>query len=160
MTDDTQLGFAGMGLEPTPEAHVRSVMLGSGPWPATNLQRELLRILLYHQGAQRAITLHALMVKLDRVVNPIPAEREIKDAFRSLVVDFKVRVGSSRSKPWGYFLITTPAEARETAHPLISEIRELAKRIRVLLDPHDLGELDGQQWLQHLLADTEPKEEA
>jgi hypothetical protein len=30
----------------------------------------------------------------------------------------------------------------------------------VLLDPHDLGELDGQQWLQHLLADTEPKEEA
>ena len=78
-----------MGLEPTPDAHARAVMLGSGPWPATDLQRELLRILLYHSGAQRAISLHALMVKLDRVVKPIPTEREIKDAIRSLVVDFK-----------------------------------------------------------------------
>jgi hypothetical protein len=163
MTDDPQLGFAGMGLEPTPEAHARNVMLGSGPWQATDLQRELLRILLYHSGAQRAISLHALIVKLERVssssvnlITPIPTEREIKDAIRSLVVDFKVRIGASRSKPFGYFFVTTPQEARDAAHPYISEMRELAKRVRVLLDPHDLGELAGQQWITNLLAESDP----
>jgi hypothetical protein len=157
MTDDPQLGFAGMGLEPTPEAHVRNVMLGSGPWPATNLQRELLRILLYHLGAQRAISLHALMVKLEPRFHPTPTEREIKDAIRSLVVDFKVRIGASRGKPVGYFLVTTPEEARDAASPYISEMHQLARRVRVLLDPHDLGELAGQQWLKNLLNETEPE---
>jgi len=162
MTYDPQLGFAGMGLDPTPEAHARNVMLGSGPWPATDLQRELLRILLYHSGAQRAISLHALMVKLDRVIKPIPTEREIKDAIRSLVVDFKVRIGASRSKPFGYFFVTTPQEARDAAHLYISEIRELARRVRVLLDPHDLAELQGQPWITALLTEPEadPKEAA
>jgi hypothetical protein len=164
MTDDPQLGFAGMGLEPTPDQHVRNVLVGrSGPWQATDLQRETLRILLYHPGAQRAITLHALMVKLDRVCKPIPTEREIKDAVRSLVVDFKVRIGASRSKPSGYFLITTAEEARDAAHPYISEIRQLALRVRVLLDPHDLAELQGQRWIELLLTEpenTDPKEAA
>jgi hypothetical protein len=163
MPDDSQLGFAGMGLEPTPDAHVRNVIIGrSGPWQATELQRQVLHVLLFHQGAQRAISLHDLMVKLHRVCKPIPTEREIKDAIRSLVVDFKVRVGSSRSRPFGYFLVTTPQEARDAAHPFISEIRELARRIRVLLDPHDLGELEGQQWLKELVAepDPDPKEAA
>jgi hypothetical protein len=162
MPDDSQLGFAGMGLEPTPDAHARAVMLGSGPWPATDLQRELLRILLYHSGAQRAISLGALIVKLSRVIKTVPTEREIKDAIRSLVVDFKVRIGASRSKPFGYFFVTTPQEARDAAHLYISEIRELARRVRVLLDPHDLSELEGQSWLKPLLSepDPDPKEAA
>jgi hypothetical protein len=156
MINDPQLGFAGMGLEPTPDAHARNVMLGSGPWPATDLQRELLHILLYHQGAQRAISLHDLMVKLERIVKNTPTEREIKEAVRSLVVDFKVRIGSSRSKPFGYFFVTTPQEARDAAHIFISEIRELARRVRVLIDPHDLGELEGQDWLKPLLTEPDP----
>jgi hypothetical protein len=160
MTEDSQLGFAGMGLEPTPEAHARNVMLGCGPWQATDLQRELLRILLYHSGAQRAISLRDLIVKLNRLITPIPTEREIKDAIRSLVVDFKVRIGASRSKPFGYFFVTTPQEARDAAHLYISEIRELARRVRVLLDPHDLGELAGQQWITNLLTEPDPKEAA
>jgi hypothetical protein len=163
MNDDPQLGFAGMGLEPTPDAHVRSVMLGrSGPWPVTELQRQMLHVLLFHPGAQRAISLHALMVKLDRVCKPIPTEREIKDAARSLVVDFKVRIGASRGKPVGYFLVTTAEEARDAASPYISEICQLARRVRVLLDPHDLGELEGQRWLKPLLdePDGDPKEAA
>lgn len=86
----------------------------------------------------------------------------MKDAIRSLVVDFKVRIGASRSKPFGYFFITTPQEARDAAHLYISEIRQLGRRIRVLLDPHDLGELEGQSWLKPLLSepDPDPKEAA
>jgi|GEM_PF-1796293 hypothetical protein len=161
MGEEQQLGFAGMGLEQTPDAHARNVLYGrSGPWQPTNLQRELLRILLFHPGAQRAIPLRDLMVKLDRVCKPAPTEREIKDAARSLVVDFRVRIGASRKEPVGYFLVTTAEEARDAAHPYISEIRQLAKRVRVLLDPHDLGDLAGQRWLEDLLTEPEKKETA
>jgi hypothetical protein len=157
MTDPQQLGFSGMGLEPTPDTHVRDVLLGrSGPWKPTELQRQLLHILLYHLGAQQAIPLHALMVKLDRVLKPAPSEREIKDAMRSLVVDFRVRIGASRSKPNGYFLITTTEEARDAAHLYISEIIHLAQRVRVLLDPHHLGDLAGQRWIESLLTEQLP----
>jgi hypothetical protein len=156
MSNDLQLGFTGMGLEPTPETHVRNVIFGrSGPWPVTELQRQVLHVLLFHLGAQQAISLRDLMVKLTRVCKPAPTERDTKDAIRSLVVDFKVRIGASRSKPFGYFLVTTAEEARDAAHLYISEIRELARRVRILLNPHDLGELAGQRWIQFLLEEPD-----
>jgi hypothetical protein len=134
------------------------VLAGSaGPWPVTELQREVLRVLLFHQGALNAICLRDLMGKLDHVLTPIPTEREIKDAVRGLVVDFKVRIGASRSRPAGYFLITSSEEARDSALPYISEIRQLARRVRVLLDPHDLAELAGQLRLDQ---EDDPKEAA
>ena len=163
MTDSLQLGFAGMTAVPQerPDAHPRRVLCGScGPWPPTDLQREMLRILLFHQGAQSPILLRDLMGKLQRVITPLPTEREIKDAARGLIVDFKVRIGASRSKPYGYFLITTPQEARDAAALYIGEIRELARRVRVLLEPHDLAELAGQSGLTFLAAAEEPKEAA
>jgi hypothetical protein len=152
----------------TPEQHARRVLCGQAavcPWPVTELQRQLLRILLFHPGAHKAIPLRDLMGKLDRAMNKtLPTEREIKDAIRGLVVDFKVRIGASRSQPFGYFLITTAKEALDTARPYISEIRELAARVRVLVDPHDLAELAGQeqmkQWLEALLSPPEPEEAA
>jgi hypothetical protein len=161
MTDSFQLGFSGMVPLEDPSVHARSVLMGrSGPWKPTDLQIELLRILLLHQGAHWAIPLRDLMGKLQRVCDPIPSEREIKDAARSLVVDFKVRIGASRSKPVGYFLIISAKEARETARPYISEIRELARRVRVLLDPHDLAEFAGQRWLEELFDESAPEADA
>jgi hypothetical protein len=77
-----------------------------------------------------------------------------------LVVDFKVRIGASRSKPFGYFFVTTPQEARDAAHLYISEIRELARRVRVLLDPHDVAEMEGQSWLPLLLSEPDDPKEA
>lgn len=148
-----------MGMEPKPEAHVRDVILGrSGPWPVTELQRQVLHILLFHQGAQHSVILRDLMVKLGRVCKPAPTERDIKNAVRSLVVDFRIRIGASRGKPFGYFLVTTAQEARDAAHPYIEEIRQLARRVRVLVDPHDLGDLSGQMWIQSLLNEPEQKE--
>lgn len=144
----------------SPEAHARKVLCGQPavcPWPPTQLQREALRILLFHPGAQSAVSLRDLMGKLDRVTSELPTERETKDAIRGLVVDFKVRIGASRSRPFGYFLITTIQEARDSARPYINEIRELAARVRVLLDPHDLAELAGQQWLELLTVERERK---
>ena len=167
MTDSLQLGFAGMVQQEPPDAHARMVLYGQrGPWPVTELQRKLLNILIFHLGAQSAITLRDLAEKLERLMRPRPTDREIKDAFRGLVVDFKIRIGTSRSKPpVGYYLVTSAQEARDAAQPYISEIVQLAKRVRVLLEPHDLAELAGQQWLDLLLAnpeleDHDPKEAA
>lgn len=138
-------------------AHARQVLAGNaGPWPLTPLQRELLRILLFHQGAQRAILLRDLMGKLHRATGQLPTAREIKDAARHLVTDFKVRIGAARSAHSGYYLITTAAEARDTASLYVSEIRKLAQRVKVLLDPHDLAELEGQ----NIFTDPDPKEAA
>lgn len=163
MTDSLQLGFSSMQPAETPEAHARRVLCGQPavcPWQPTMLQHRVLHILLIHQGAQRAICLRDLMGKLDRVITPLPTEREIKDAVRGLVVDFKVRIGASRSQPYGYYLITSTTEARDSARPYIQEIRELAARVRVLLDPHDMAELAGQPWLTALLKEDPPKEAA
>jgi hypothetical protein len=158
MSDSLQLGFAGMGPVDPPDAHARKVLSGlCGPWPLTDLQRELLRILVFHLGASRAIQLRDLMLKLQRIVKPLPTEREIKDAARSLVVDFKVRIGASRQRPAGYYLITNSQEARDAAQPYIAEIRHLAQRVRVLLDPHELAELAGQLRLDQ---DADPPEAA
>ncbi|HKV94925.1 MAG TPA: hypothetical protein VJW20_20435 [Candidatus Angelobacter sp.] len=160
MTESVQLSFSGMTAESDPSIYARNVMLGRcGPWPPTRLQCELIKQLLLHQGAQNAISLRDLMGKLQRV-NPAPNERQIKEAVHSLVVDFKVRIGASRSEPAGYFLITSIDEARKAARPYIAEIRELAKRVRVLLDPHDLAELAGQPWIEALLNEPEPPKEA
>jgi hypothetical protein len=139
-------------------AHATRTLLGqAGPWQLNPLQRELLRILLFHQGAQRAITLRDLIGKLHRATGVLPTEREIKEAARGLVVDFKVRVGASRSAHRGYYLITTAEEARDTASLYVKEIRKLAQRVRVLLDPHDLAELEGQRIFS---SDPDPKEAA
>ncbi len=159
MNPPLQLGLAGMGAIEPPDAHARQVLAGrTGPWPLTELQRELLHILVFYLGAQRAIQLRELMAKVQGKVKPLPTEREIKDAIRSLVVDFKVRIGASRQKPAGYFLITNSQEARESAQTYIAEIKKLAQRVRVLLDPHELAELAGQLRLDR--DDDDPKEAA
>lgn len=156
MTAQLNLGIA--PPEP-PDVHARKVLCAqAGPWPLTELQREMLRILLFHQGAHAAIPLRDLMGKLDRILTPIPTEREVKEAARGLVVDFKVRIGASRSGRVGYYLITSSEEARDSARPYISEIRQLARRVRVLLDPHDYAELAGQLRLEQ--DDADPKEAA
>ena len=102
------------------EAHARAVLAGTaGPgWQLTDTQRELLRILLFHQGAQRAIPLRDLTGKLCKQLQRSVTEREIKDAARGLVVDCKVRIGASRNAQPGYYLILTAEEARDTARPL------------------------------------------
>lgn len=156
MTDALQLDFAGMGPVDPPDAHARKVLSGAcGPWTITGLQRELLRILIFHLGAHRAISLRDVAGKLGSI-RPLPTEREIKDAARSLVVDFKVKIGASRKSPVGYYLITSTEEARAAAQPLVAEIVHLAQRVRVLLDPHDFAELAGQLRLDG----ADPKEAA
>lgn len=110
----------------------------AAPFPLTQDQRRLLIALRFRCGKERAVQLAELceLVKLD--------QRKVKDLMRSLVVDFKVRIGASRTQPYGYYLITTAEEAKEAAHVYWSEVRELIKRARVLEDRHFVLERLGQ----------------
>jgi hypothetical protein len=113
------------------------------PLPATKEQQKLLWILRSHFGRQRAIPLQQLCEATEI------GEREVKDQMRSLVVDFKVRIGAARTQPYGYYLVTTADEAREAAQVYESEIIELAKRVRVLRGKHFVAELLGQLRLEN-----------
>src|ERR1700694_4710270 len=84
VTDALQLGFAGMGAVGPPAAAARKILSGSDcPWPITELQRELLRILIFHLGAHRAISLRDLAGKLGPAGKHLPSEGGRKDAARS-----------------------------------------------------------------------------
>ncbi len=135
MADSSQLGF----FHAPSDAHARKVLCGqSGAGgELTYLQREILRILLFHLGAQRAIPLRDLMGKLHLVVNQLPDEREFKDAVRGLVLDFGVRIGACRGTAIAYYLITTEQEARDAALPYILEILRISCILNVLLQDTD-----------------------
>lgn len=121
------------------EQQIHDVLYGNAaPWPLTVDQRQLLTAMRFHIGRQRAIPLHQLCGNLKL------GEREAKNLMRSLVVDFKVRIGAARTQPYGYYLITTAEEAHEAAAVYWSEAFELIRRARVLEDKHKVLEMLGQ----------------
>lgn len=145
MSTPLQLDFGGFGPPVPPDQHARRVLLGAyGPFPLTELQAQILRLLLFHQGAEQAIGLRDVMGKLRAWYGTHTCERKIKEAVRSLTVDFRVRIAAPRIGKTGYYLVTSSSEARAAARPYIAEGVKLFQRARVLLDPHDVSELDGQ----------------
>ncbi|SRR5579884_59115 len=140
MSENPQLGFPQLtDVESESLKQINDLLYGkAAPFPLTNDQRRLLIALRFHYGRERAIELKELceLVKLD--------ERKVKDLMRSLVVDFKVRIGAARTRPFGYYLITTAEEAKEAAGIYWSEVRELIKRAKVLEDRHFVLERLGQ----------------
>jgi hypothetical protein len=138
MSEQQQLGL----IPPSNETHAFDVLhrkdAESKPWPLTPEQKKVLGLLIYHKGAAAAIQIKEIsaFTKL--------GDRAIKDAVRSLVVDFKVRIAGSRQEPYGYYLVMTAAEAIAAAAPLIHEIQELALRAGVLTDEVFISEQQGQ----------------
>jgi hypothetical protein len=108
------------------------------PWPLTEDQRALLHVLRWHKGADRAITIAMLDAKLNIDV------RGIKDAVRSLVVDFGLPIVGSRRQPYGYYIAITAEEIAEAIRPLRGEIIQIARRVRALRGNEFLRELLGQ----------------
>lgn len=137
MTDQLQFeAFADREAEVLTQ--IGNLLLGKGPWPLTPEQKTLLYAMEFHIGRAKAVQL-ARLCELTRL-----KDREVKNLMRSLVVDFKVRIGAARTEPYGYYLIVTADEAKEAAQVYESEIIELAKRVRVLRGREFVAELLGQ----------------
>jgi hypothetical protein len=129
MSDQQQLA---MNLLPPMSNAERALALHAGeeggPWPLTAECKAVLGVLIYHKGAASAIQIKEISeyTKL--------SDRAVKDAVRSLIVDFRVRIAGSRQEPYGYYLVMTADEARAAAAPLIHEGIELFKRAGILTD--------------------------
>jgi hypothetical protein len=141
MADQDQLGL----LAPMSNAeHALLVLAGqaNAPWPLTEECRKVLGLLIYHKGAASAIQIKEISAYTKL------SDRVVKDAVRSLIVDFKVRIGASRGKVAGYYLVMTAEEAEQSARALVHEIRELARRVRVLTDGVFISEQNGQMRIE------------
>lgn len=142
MTSDPQFGF---GFDRTGEidARVRELLFTRDlkPFPITDEQRALLRILSGHKGAASAITI-AELLKLQSLSHLDP--RAIKLAARGLVVDYGLPVVGMRRPPYGYYLAITPEELAEAVRPLIGEIVQISRRVRALQGSEYVHQMLGQ----------------
>ena len=96
----------------------------------------ILEILQEHHGRARAITVRAIQQRL------LASSRHIRRAIQQLVIEHRIPIASlpapharqagSVHLSYGFFLITTEAEARECLHHYASRIRELSRRARIL----------------------------
>jgi hypothetical protein len=115
---------------------------GKGPFPLCLEQKAILRILNRHRGQERALPLEQLCVETD-----LP-RRRVEGYIASLVSDFLVRIGASRGKNHGYYLIRTAEELEKTSRIYENEIRSMARRVRVLKGKQFVAELLGQMKLE------------
>jgi hypothetical protein len=138
MTQETlQFGGGGDRVRDV-DGEVMQVLMGKGPWPLTDEQRHVLERLRWAKGAANAISIRELSERTKL------GEREIKDAVRSLVIDFDLAIGGRRQEPYGYFLILTAEELEDSLRPLGHEIRALLLRYKKLGNKHRLLQLLGQ----------------
>ncbi len=70
-------------------------------------------------------------------------ERMVRATISHLRRSHRYRIGSSVKKPYGYYMITTPEEAKETADQLWSRAIDLLKTIQVI-EKRQIPELEGQ----------------
>jgi hypothetical protein len=110
------------------DAMVEAVLSGvGGPgWPLPVEAEKLLRALRHAHGAKQARPIRELARQLDL------SEREVKQAARTLVVEFSLPLVGSRIQPYGYYLAVTSEERLQAANTLKHEIVALARRVRAL----------------------------
>ena len=92
------------------------------------LERRILDVLQHHQGKAQAITVSELQQTIGR------STRTIRAAIARLVTEHRVPIASTVHPPYGFYLITTAAEARECLAQYWSRVEEVAKRAKILAD--------------------------
>ncbi len=103
----------------------------------TNEEEAVLRVLNQCRGKERAVRVDDLAQRTS--IN----SREVRAIVSHLRRDHRIRIGSSVKKPFGYYMITCPEEAKETADQLWSRAIDLLKTIQVI-ERRQLPEIEGQ----------------
>lgn len=88
--------------------------------------QQLYTLLQEHAGLDQAITVGELEAHMG-----IPA-RQIRRLLQQFVIAERIPVGTTVHPPYGVYLITTIAEARECLHQYAARIRSLARRAKAL----------------------------
>ena len=91
-----------------------------------HLEHRILEILQEHQGKDKAIT----VAELQRIV--MASTRKIRAVIATLVTAHRAPIASTVHPPYGFYLITSEAEARECLQQYWSRVREVSRRARIL----------------------------
>jgi hypothetical protein len=110
--------------------------------PPTVTERLIAEIIWRRQGRKNAISIDVLHRATGK------SERDIKAAVHELVVTHRMRVGSSRATPVGYFVIVDAEDLAAAVEPYRAQIVQMWRRLRVLSSRHELAELHGQLSLE------------
>jgi hypothetical protein len=84
-----------------------------------------------HAGMTSAICIASLQRKWTNLTGRCWNDREIKGAVEELRVTYRIPVGSSRRKPYGYFLAVTDEELQATAEVYISQALSMLKHATI-----------------------------
>ena len=88
----------------------------------------ILELLHARQGRTHAITVRQLQQQL------LASSRHIRRAVQYLVIEQRIPIASTVHPPYGFYLITTEAEARECLHQYWSRVKEVSRRAHILND--------------------------
>jgi hypothetical protein len=134
----TQLQLS-LNPEEVVDALIDGVLAGlSGPWQLWSNEMQLLRMLREHKGAENPLQLNTIAIQLGM------SPRDIKSAVKSLVEDFKLPIGGSRQKPFGYFLIVSGEDLEAALRPLVHELQSIARRVKALTGEQRMAEIFNQ----------------
>jgi hypothetical protein len=114
------------------------------PW--TPDERSVWDEIQCRRGRKRAASIRELRVLIHMIDGREISEREVKAAVNGLIVRHRLRIGSSRQKPPGYYLIDSADEMEATCRPLERQAVQMFRRVRALRGAGDcrLLELAGQ----------------
>jgi len=93
-----------------------------------HLERQIFEILQQHQGKERAITVGDLQREV------LASTRKIRAVIATLVTERRVPIASTVHPPYGFYLITSPEEAKECLAQYWSRVEEVARRAKILAD--------------------------
>jgi hypothetical protein len=120
--------------------------------------KEILRVIAGHKGAASAIRSGEIAEQLGLIVGE-DSRRIITRAVELFVMFFKIPIGASREKPFGYFLIVDAADLELAVRPLWGEVEAHLRRLRALTSKTVVARLYGQTMLK-LDAEEKSKEAA
>jgi hypothetical protein len=110
--------------------------------PLSPEEHKVLRALLFHIGHRSALPRRDLERKSGL------GERDVKEVIRNLIVTHEIAIGARRGKIHGYFLVATAEDLDVASGPLVSELREIARRLRVLHGKEKVSKMFGQMALE------------
>jgi hypothetical protein len=119
--------------------------------------KEVLRLLALHKGAQNAIK-SARIAELVRLPEGEHGRRAVASAVEHLVQITEVPIGGLRVPPYGYFLVVTAKDLDLAIHSRWGEVFAHLRYLRKLAGRHRVAEMFGQTMMK--LDKSDPGETA
>ena len=115
------------------------------PWISMSEgEKTISRLIALQRGRANAISI-AILCQMTEYT-----EREIKGIVEQLIVTHGLKIGSSRVKPFGYFMIIDQADLDAAICAYRHQILSMWRRLGALAPAHYLREMHGQLTIEPL----------